>query len=54
MVPDIYQIFIKGSGIFANPVTKESPAKLRYLYEVAPLAFLGLDLIFFYIINVIF
>eukprot|EP00828_Plagiopyla_frontata_P034870 TRINITY_DN4548_c0_g1_i4.p2 TRINITY_DN4548_c0_g1~~TRINITY_DN4548_c0_g1_i4.p2 ORF type:complete len:176 (+),score=31.82 TRINITY_DN4548_c0_g1_i4:147-674(+) len=40
MVPDIYQIFIKGSGIFANPVTKESPAKLRYLYEVAPLAFL--------------
>ena len=41
MVPDIYQIFIKGSGIFANPVTKESPAKLRYLYEVAPLAFLG-------------
>ena len=36
-VPDIYQIFIKGSGVFSNPTTAKSPPKLRYLYEAAPM-----------------
>ena len=40
MVPDIYQIFIKGSGVFCNPDSLSSPAKLRLLYECAPIAFL--------------
>jgi len=40
MVPDIYQIFIKGQGIFANIIAKGFPAKLRLLYEMFPFAFL--------------
>lgn len=41
MVPDIYQIFIKGQGIFANVISPEHPAKLRLLYEMFPFAFLA-------------
>ncbi|KRX05375.1 hypothetical protein PPERSA_00676 [Pseudocohnilembus persalinus] len=40
MVPDIYQIFIKGKGIFTNLSSSKNPAKLRVLYEVGPFAFL--------------
>ncbi|CAG9322259.1 unnamed protein product [Blepharisma stoltei] len=38
LAPDTYQIFIKGSGIFSSPVTESAPAKLRLLYECAPIA----------------
>lgn len=40
MVPDIYQIFIKGQGIFSNIGSAKHPAKLRLLYEIAPMSFL--------------
>jgi len=40
LVPDIYQIFIRGNGVFSNPHSTVAPAKLRFLYEVAPVAFL--------------
>lgn len=39
LVPDVYHIFAKGGGVFCNPVSPSAPAKLRLLYEVAPLAF---------------
>ncbi|DBA78808.1 TPA: hypothetical protein ACH3X1_008704 [Trebouxia sp. C0004] len=38
MVPDIHHILTKGGGVFANPVSESAPAKLRLLYEAAPLA----------------
>jgi len=38
MVPDVNHILIKGNGIFSNPASKSAPAKLRLLYECAPLA----------------
>lgn len=42
MAPDIYQIFIKGHGIFMYPnAPPKFQAKLRLLYECAPLAFLA-------------
>jgi len=40
LVPDVYQMFVKGQGVFANPVSEACPAKLRLLYEVAPISFL--------------
>jgi len=40
LVPDVYQIFIRGNGVFSNPSSEAAPAKLRFLYEVAPVAFL--------------
>jgi len=41
MVPDVNQIFCKGSGIFSYPShTKYPSGKLRLLYECAPFAFL--------------
>jgi len=40
LVPDIYQIFLRGNGVFSNPTSQSAPAKLRFLYEVAPCAFL--------------
>mmetsp|Transcript_13199 Transcript_13199/g.40579 ORF Transcript_13199/g.40579 Transcript_13199/m.40579 type:complete len:327 (-) Transcript_13199:74-1054(-) len=40
MVPDVNQIVIKGKGVFCNPATSSSPAKLRLLYECAPFAYL--------------
>ncbi|KAL8275796.1 hypothetical protein Esti_000359 [Eimeria stiedai] len=38
--PDVYQLFVKGHGIFCNPASTGAPAKLRVLYEVAPIALL--------------
>ena len=38
MVPDVAQIFLKGSGVFSNPTTEVSPPKLRILYESGPIA----------------
>nr|AZL94398.1 sedoheptulose-1,7-bisphosphatase [Nephromyces sp. MMRI]AZL94399.1 sedoheptulose-1,7-bisphosphatase [Nephromyces sp. MMRI] len=40
LVPDVYQIFQKGNGIFSNPASENAPAKLRLVYEVAPIAYL--------------
>ena len=37
MVPDVYHIFAKGKGIFTNVSSAKAKAKLRLLYEVAPL-----------------
>ncbi|GJQ14626.1 hypothetical protein GpartN1_g6417.t1 [Galdieria partita] len=40
MVPDVNQLLIKGKGVFCNPASLSSPAKLRLLFECIPLAFL--------------
>jgi len=40
LVPDVYQHFTKEMGVFANPTSKASPAKLRVAFEVAPFAML--------------
>ncbi|MCF7845942.1 MAG: hypothetical protein K9L85_01765 [Candidatus Peribacteraceae bacterium] len=40
MVPDIHQILVKGKGIFSYPGSESCPAKLRLVYECAPLAYL--------------
>merc|ERR1719183_500099 len=40
LVPDVYQCFTKEMGVFANPTSKASPAKLRAAFEVAPFAML--------------
>jgi sedoheptulose-bisphosphatase len=40
LVPDVYQQFTKGQGIFTNPTAAGSPAKLRLAFEAAPLALL--------------
>jgi sedoheptulose-bisphosphatase len=40
MAADIYQIFMKEEGVFSCMGTDRIPSKLRYIYEVAPLAFL--------------
>eukprot|EP00919_Chromeraceae_sp_WS-2016_P055891 GHVR01132737.1.p1 GENE.GHVR01132737.1~~GHVR01132737.1.p1 ORF type:complete len:326 (+),score=70.86 GHVR01132737.1:57-1034(+) len=37
LVPDVYQSFLKGQGVFCNPSSKKAPAKLRVLYECAPI-----------------
>jgi sedoheptulose-bisphosphatase len=37
MVPDVYHIFAKSKGVFANVSSDKAKAKLRLLYEVAPL-----------------
>ncbi|KAK5652824.1 hypothetical protein OQA88_9490 [Cercophora sp. LCS_1] len=38
LVPDVVHALVKGHGVYASPVTKESKAKLRRLYELCPLA----------------
>lgn len=38
MVPDVHHMIAKGHGIFCNPCSTSAPAKLRLLYECAPLA----------------
>jgi sedoheptulose-bisphosphatase len=38
MVPDVNQILLKGKGVFSYPGSESAPAKLRLLYECAPLA----------------
>ena len=40
MVPDVHHILAKGGGVFCNPVSAATPAKLRLVYECAPLAFI--------------
>jgi len=40
LVPDVYQQFTKTQGIFSNPTSKSSPAKLRLAFEAAPFALL--------------
>lgn len=40
LVPDINQLFIKGNGIFVAVASPTHKAKLRVLYEVAPVVFL--------------
>jgi sedoheptulose-bisphosphatase len=40
MVPDVAAILIKGNGIFCSPVSSKAPAKLRLLFECAPIAFI--------------
>lgn len=38
LVADFHHVLAKKSGVFLNPASPSAPAKLRYLYEVAPLA----------------
>lgn len=40
MVPDVNQIIVKEKGIFTNVISPSAKAKLRLLFEVAPLGFL--------------
>lgn len=40
MVPDVYQQFTKKQGIFCNPTSDKSPAKLRLAFEAAPFGLL--------------
>lgn len=40
LVPDIYQQFTKGQGVFTNPTSESSPAKLRLAFEAAPFGLL--------------
>lgn len=40
MVPDVNQIIVKEKGIFTNVLSPSAKAKLRLLFEVAPLGFL--------------
>eukprot|EP00968_Pinguiococcus_pyrenoidosus_P000513 scaffold31_cov263-Pinguiococcus_pyrenoidosus.AAC.19 len=40
MVPDVYHILAKGKGIFSNVASPSAKAKLRLLYEVAPIGFI--------------
>ncbi|KAB1217781.1 Sedoheptulose-1,7-bisphosphatase, chloroplastic [Morella rubra] len=40
MVPDVNQIIVKEKGIFTNVISPSSKAKLRLLFEVAPLGLL--------------
>lgn len=37
--PNDIVIVLQGGGIFANPTSASAPAKLRLLYEAAPLGF---------------
>jgi len=40
LVPDVGQIFVKQQGVFANPCSAKAPAKLRLVFECAPIALL--------------
>ncbi|KAL6767088.1 SBP1 [Auxenochlorella protothecoides x Auxenochlorella symbiontica] len=40
MVPDVFQIIVKEQGVFTNVISPTTKAKLRILFEVAPLALL--------------
>lgn len=40
LVPDVHHILTKGGGVFCNPTSAKAPAKLRSLYEAAPLAYI--------------
>ena len=42
MAPDCFHVFMKGAGIFSSVSYKDKvKPKLRFLYEVAPIAFLA-------------
>ncbi|CAG5142639.1 uncharacterized protein ALTATR162_LOCUS1192 [Alternaria atra] len=38
LVPDVVHALAKGHGVYVSPVTAQSKAKLRRLYELAPIA----------------
>jgi sedoheptulose-bisphosphatase len=40
LVPDVYQQFTKEQGVFSNPTSEKSPAKLRIAFEAAPFGLL--------------
>jgi sedoheptulose-bisphosphatase len=40
MVPDVFQILVKEKGVFTNVTSPSTKAKLRILFEVAPLGLL--------------
>jgi sedoheptulose-bisphosphatase len=40
LVPDVYQQFTKNMGIFTNPTSDASPAKLRLAFEASPFGLL--------------
>jgi len=40
MVPDVYHILVKGKGVFSNVSSEKAKAKLRLVYEVAPVGLL--------------
>mmetsp|Transcript_5355 Transcript_5355/g.16215 ORF Transcript_5355/g.16215 Transcript_5355/m.16215 type:complete len:374 (+) Transcript_5355:47-1168(+) len=40
LVPDVYQQFTKQQGVFSNPTSPASPAKLRLAFEAAPFGLL--------------
>lgn len=37
-MPDVFQIIVKEKGVFTNVISPSTKAKLRILFEVAPLA----------------
>ena len=42
MAPDCFHVFMKGEGIFSSiSALPKIKSKLRFLYEVAPIAFLA-------------
>ncbi|EEU36660.1 uncharacterized protein NECHADRAFT_64445 [Fusarium vanettenii 77-13-4] len=40
LIPDLFHALVKGHGIYISPVTENSKAKLRRLYELLPVALL--------------
>jgi len=40
LVPDVYQQFTKQQGVFSNPTSTTSPAKLRLAFEASPFGLL--------------
>merc|ERR1711990_687686 len=40
LVPDVYQQFTKQQGVFSNPTSPSSPAKLRLAFEASPFGLL--------------
>jgi sedoheptulose-bisphosphatase len=38
LVPDVVHALVKGHGVYVSPVSESSPAKLRRLYELCPVA----------------
>lgn len=38
LVPDVYHILIKGEGVLSNASSSRAKAKLRLLFEAAPIA----------------
>merc|ERR1712003_566412 len=40
LVPDVYQQFTKQQGVFSNPTSDSSPAKLRLAFEASPFGLL--------------